>query len=660
MTDIPAVIWLQFIKYVIELPKSLEPWMQPQVSRIRRKLKELGQEDQHSPDLPKIKTAATKLAGEISTWDRSAKLRRPKCEHAFREAERKLDEIIMIIEKIEKEASNQDANRYKTLIALLVACGKINEAIDKPANMKEWRGQLRVARPPSRLHYAWFLVLPSVLYFSRSNLWQPKPSPNLPNPPIQCIATNDNDSKVQLIGEITDNDLHVDLNKVLNIDPNTRYTPLQYIALLSKKHKESQNPGIKSDIERYMPLVRILNNNSLISADTYYIAVAVPLDAENKPTLKALGILHGIDQAQRDSKKIPIIKVVIVNDNLESRSDSKLQRLAHAIATRGYLGKQFIGLIGHPSSLNGKMLSSCYEQFRLPVLSLSLPALSDSKTQYFQTLLPDAKRIAEKTSDFVDEIDQSLLVVHDNSTNSKRLGESVCIFYKKSDKGKCHQLNIGNENNDILEDLKPLDYRLLRPNWLLAFDPETNKHNEKAATSIIQYFFLSRKPQSSQRSSRLYLINDFFLEHRIKPIIQRNKRDQPQAQPLRIFRIGLWDWRAMGDNSQNNNSNTSYGDYAKERNWQFINSFNSFGYMHDKLRDVLNLPNISKSDAKTLRQYLRDAMVQSSHEKSPSSFPYIGGPPVKSIDDKKLVPAGESSKICKILLSDSEHQVDCK
>jgi hypothetical protein len=628
------------------------------VSSIRDSLKKLGEEGKHPLDLSVIKNHATSLRDKMQSCNEAVIFLRPKCKDAFKLARGRLDKIINLIDEVEKQASPQDFHVENQLRELLVACRRINESIDKQADMQAW--PLNMNKSPSILHYVWFLFIPGVLYFSRPDLWQQKLSPQPAVPPNQCGGFNDTDSKTQFIGEITDNDLHVDLNKFLDIDANTRHTPLEYITRLREMLKKSPNSDIKSDIERYMPLVRILNNNSLISADTYYyIAIAVPFDAENKPSLKALGILHGIDQAQRDLKKRLILKAVIVNDNLESSSDSKLQRLAHSIATRGYLGKQFIGLIGHSSS-NGKMLSSCYEQFRLPALSLSLPANSDSKTQYFQTLLPDAEMIAKKTSDFVDEIDQSLLVVHDNSTDSKRLGERVCIFYKKSDKGKCHKLNIGNENNDILEDLKRLDKRLLRPNWLLAFDPDTNKHNKDAASSIIGYFFFSRRPQSSQRSSSLYLINDFFLEHRIKPIIQGNKRDQPQAQPLRIFRIGLWDWRAMGYNSQNNNSNTSYGDYAKGRNWQFINSFNSFGYMHDKLRDVLTLPSISKSDAKTLRQYLGDAMAQSSHEKSPSSFPYFGGPLVISIDDKKLVPQGEASKICKILLSDSEHQVDCK
>ncbi|MFN9917761.1 MAG: hypothetical protein ACK53L_34560, partial [Pirellulaceae bacterium] len=134
---------------------------------------------------------------------------RPKCKDAFKLARGRLDKIINLIDELEKLASRQDSNLDKHLKDLLVACGKINEAIDEPANMKEWRGLLSEAIRPSRLHYVWFLVLPSVLYFSRSSFWQHKPLQNPAHPPIQCAAINNTDSKVQLIGEITDNDLYV-------------------------------------------------------------------------------------------------------------------------------------------------------------------------------------------------------------------------------------------------------------------------------------------------------------------------------------------------------------------------------------------------------------------------------------------------------------------
>lgn len=316
----------------------------------------------------------------------------------------------------------------------MVSCGKINEAIDIPANMKEWRGLLSEAIRPSRLHYVWFLVLPSVLFFSRSSLWQHNPSPIPPVTPNQCISIYDTDSKVQLIGNITDNGLHKVLNKFLNIAENTIHTPAQYITDLNKKRKKAKNDDVKRDIERYMPLLRILNNNTSKSAKPYYIAIAVPFDADNKPSLKALGILHGIDQAQRDLRNELKIKVVIVNDSLENSSDLKISSLAHAIAIKGYSGSQFIGLIGHPSFSNSNILETCYQKYRLPALSLAIrtPLPSSTMTDsdhFFQSLLPDAKKIAAQTSDLLEK-DRRILVFHDNSTYSQALGVNICQTFK--------------------------------------------------------------------------------------------------------------------------------------------------------------------------------------------------------------------------------------
>jgi hypothetical protein len=83
MADFPAALIVQIFSLVVGLPKILEPWIHPQASRIRYKLKKLSQEGQHTPDLPKIKNEAKQLEDEIINWDRSAKLRRPKCEYAF-------------------------------------------------------------------------------------------------------------------------------------------------------------------------------------------------------------------------------------------------------------------------------------------------------------------------------------------------------------------------------------------------------------------------------------------------------------------------------------------------------------------------------------------------------------------------------------------------
>jgi hypothetical protein len=621
-----------------------------QVSSIRDSLKNLGEEGKHPLDLSAIKNHATSLRDKMQSCNEAVIFLRPKCKDAFKLARGRLDKIINLIDEVEKQASRQDSNIDKQLKDLLVACGKINEAIDKPADMTVWRGQLRKAIPPSRLHYVWFLVLPSTLYLSRSSFWQPKPLPGRPDPPTQCISINETDSKVQLIGEITDNDLYVNLNKLLNIDQNNRHAPSHYITRLSEKYKKSDNEDFKRDIERYMPLLQILNNNTSKSAKPYYVAIAVPFDADNKPSLKALGILHGIDQAQRDLRNELKMKVVIVNDSLEDSSDLKISSLAHAIATKGYSGSQFIGLIGHPSFSNSNILETCYQKYRLPALSLSIRTPLPSSTMtapfhYFQSLLPDAKKIAEKTADLLDA-NRRILVFHDNSPYGQMLRYYICKSFK--DKKKCHTTDISHYDDMKINSRIESQDAENTANWFLAFDPE---QNSEASDNLIQHFL------GRQQSVNLYLSNDFFLEHRINNIIKIDKTRKTQSSG--IYRIGLWDWRSASDKSQNSNRNASDGDYGEERNWQFINSYNSFKHMHQGLRRVLESQTDSSPQVIFIRKHLIPAMARPIPHEGNSSHVYHGGPLKIKLVDKKMAPQGETSKICSVLLSAVRAQVDC-
>jgi hypothetical protein len=345
------------------------------------------------------------------------------------------------------------------------------------------------------------------------------------------------------------------------------------------------------------------------------------------------------------------MKVVIVNDNLENSSDSKISSLAHAIASKGYSGSQFLGLIGHPSFSNSNILDTCYQKYRLPALSLAIrtPLPSSTMTDsdhYFQSLLPDTKMIAAQTSDLLDK-DRRILVFHDNSTYSQALGVNICQTFK--DKQKCHRLNISHYNHKKMKSQIDSKDDEKTANWFLAFDPEQNAN---ASYSLIQHFL--GRPQSAH----LYLSNDFFLQHRINYILEMDKRRKTQSPS--IYRIGLWDWRAIGDKSPNSIHNVPDPYYGRQRNWQFMNSYNSFKYMHHSLREVVDSrPGPIRVD-EDLRDQLITVMARRTPAEGNSSRMYFGGSLKLNLDDKKLAPQGETSKICRLLLSDVRKQVDCR
>jgi hypothetical protein len=190
-------------------------------------------------------------------------------------------------------------------------------------------------------------------------------------------------------------------------------------------------------------------------------------------------------------------------------------------------------------------------------------------------------------------------------------------------------------------------------NWFLAFDPE---QNASASYNLIQHFL--QRPQSAH----LYLSNDFFLQHRINDIIERDKKRKTQAPNIyrpSIYRIGLWDWRAIGDTSPNSIHNVPDPYYGSQRNWQFMNSYNSFKYMHHSLREVVDIrPDFIRVD--DLREQLITVMARPTSAERNSSRMYFGGSLELNLDDKKLAPQGETSKICRVLLSDDREQVDCR
>jgi hypothetical protein len=222
----------------------------------------------------------------------------------------------------------------------------------------------------------------------------------------------------------------------------------------------------------------------------------------------------------------------------------------------------------------------------------------------------------------------------------------ICKTFK--DKKKCHTTDISHYDDMKINSRIESQDAENTANWFLAFDPE---QNSEASDNLIQHFL------GRQQSVNLYLSNDFFLEHRINNIIKIDKTRKTQSSG--IYRIGLWDWRSASDKSQNSNRNASDGDYGEERNWQFINSYNSFKHMHQGLRRVLESQTDSSPQVIFIRKHLIPAMARPIPHEGNSSHVYHGGPLKIKLVDKKMAPQGETSKICSVLLSAVRAQVDC-
>jgi hypothetical protein len=91
-----------------------------------------------------------------------------------------------------------------------------------------------------------------------------------------------------------------------------------------------------------------------------------------------------------------------------------------------------------------------------------------------------------------------------------------------------------------------------------------------------------------------------------------------------------------------------------------MNSYNSFKYMHHSLREVVD----SRPGPIRVDEDLRDQLITVMARRTPvewnSSRMYFGGSLKLNLDDKKLAPQGQTSKICRLLLSDVRKQVDCR
>lgn len=410
--------------------------------------------------------------------------------------------------------------------------------------------------------------------------------------PVAIIdSQSDNNMESRLIGTSSDKSFDLIKEEITGLAPDKFDTNVKNNTTLNAKILLSSISNLKADkgppytdkLDRLIPLISILNNNESIPQDkpVYQIAVAVPFSSNQKdgPLPFGLGVLRGVDQAQKEllgrNSKI-LLKAIIVNDSFVNTSGlaQTPQQLAYHLATKGYGGNQFIGLLGHQNTQITKLTASCYKRYGLPVLLTNI--LDQGNNQYVKTLLPSmsdiSKRIVEilKSQETKEPPISDITIFYDNNdSSSKALYEELCREINTRKLSRCNKFNI------VEKDLQAKlikDTEIKNDQWFLAFNPFLGRRsnevnvNDLITKNIDIAVSIVTEYSKKVKSGKIYVSHEFVDESLIKRmqfILRDSKID--------ILRFSPWDWRARLQNQQESEPIPG----RKCFNWYAVNSLNS-------------------------------------------------------------------------------------
>jgi hypothetical protein len=437
----------------------------------------------------------------------------------------------------------------------------------------------------------------------------------------RIIGSSDDDSFKPIkkyVSSLISSGSDTDVNDKSSLSANDLLNIIQQI----KKFSPSKAAYL-DQLDRFIPLINILKNNEAITKNrqVYQIAVAVPFfsDQSDGPLPFGLGVLRGVDQAQkellRNTNQKVLLKAIVVNDSIDHSSGSTHtpQLLAHYLAIKGYGGTQFIGLLGHQQTQITKLAANCYKTYGMPVLLTNIQ--NQESNEYVKTLLPSITDISKEVVNLLEDREKvnkdtkgsaqpDIIVFYDkNDSSSKLFTESLCGRINDRLGASCKLFDISGENLDqkLIKDKK-----IGNKQWFLAFNPFFGKKlnhvdknelittNMEAAITIVDEYGKKRPTQE------IYVGHEFVDES-----LKRRMNSRLDGKNISIWRFSPWDWRA--DKRKQKEQTPLSG--RKCLNWYAVNSLNSMLlFKHLIENSVSDVPNDQQPNITKLRKEISDRL----------------------------------------------------
>jgi|LakMenE01Jun11ns_1017448.scaffolds.fasta_scaffold9950690_4 hypothetical protein len=472
----------------------------------------------------------------------------------------------------------------------------------------------------------------------------------IPKPPIQACSSEPirdiealEKSRQMIIRnsksnffQVLENELQEESNTRLSIHSNNPSLLREVIKYMHKyiiDNENTVNTNRANIFSRYLPLVRILENNASIdniqpSPLKINIAVALSLSnipgAVRGPDPPAISLLRGVDTAQRfiikyneqEKPSHPVfIKILIIDD-----TNSNAERFYPADEISNltkYLTDDFTpitALIGHSDTWRSAKHYPCYKSNNLPIFSGSILHGKESSSIDTPSLLPSSNQIATNMIRFIrmrrndqslSDLPSKLIIYYDSKDlSSISFKEEICQAFRREAfqaKGICEPIDI--RELVLLPSDKPLESELV-----LALNPNRNPFKDETKSILRSRIAAFMQTQYSEPTNIwLYVGPDYYDQNLIDSLQKfMNLELSTKKKNLRfsIFRIAPPDWRTKQNNSiENPLINNEYQEYyGPKHNWNGYNGFNSLVSFWQMITDLNPSTNLSPNLVSKLRK----------------------------------------------------------
>ena len=531
-------------------------------------------------------------------------------------------------------------------------------------NVNSDQGILR--QPNSEIYYKkrYFLLISSIVIIlaALSNIYlfsklkhnfinrqvdKPKPTPKLPVPVCSSESIKDTEalekSRNMIIQnskskffQVLENELQEESNKKISIrhnNANSLQRVADYMHTYIKNHEKSGNTNRSNVFSRYLPLVRILENNASIDntqSGFFKIHIAVALSLSNVsegvrgPDPPANSLLRGIDTAQRFIKKYneeykpskPVfIKILLVDDtNANSNLLYPADEISNLTKNPTDDSTPITALIGHSDPRLSAKYYPCYKFNNLPIFSGSILNGNEIFSKDIPSLLPSGNQIATKMINFMrmrrsdhllSDLPSKLVIYYDSKdASSISLKDEICQAFRNETsqpESTCDQKDI--RDGVILPSDKPFESELV-----LALNPNRNRFEEETKSILMSRIAPFKQAQIKNANDIwIYVGPDYYDQNLIDSLqefmdseLSRNKYDIRFS----VFRIAPPDWRTIQKKIDNNPlRNSEYQKYyGSKHNWNGYNGFNSLISYWQIISDLNPSANVGPNMVKKLRK----------------------------------------------------------
>jgi hypothetical protein len=475
---------------------------------------------------------------------------------------------------------------------------------------------------------------------------KPKPTPELVAPVCSSASIKDTEalekSRNMIIQDsnskffqVLEKELQEESNKTISIrhnKANLLQKAADYMHKYIKNHEKSGNTTRSNVFSRYLPLVRILENNALIdntqSGFKIHIAVALSLSNVSEgvrgPDPPANSLLRGIDTAQRVIKKYneehkqsnPVfIKILLIDDtNANSTLLYPADEISNLTKNPTDDSTPITALIGHSDPLLSAKYYPCYKSNNLPVFTASILYGKTSFSNDIPSLLPSSNQIATNMIEFMrkrrsdhllSDLPSKLVIYFDSKDSSSiSLKDEICQAFQNvpsQPESTCDQ-------KDIRDGLIPPSDKPFESELVLALNPNRNRFEEETKSILMSRIAPFKQAQiKNPNDIWIYVGPDYYDQNLIDSLqafmdseLSKNKYDIRFS----VFRIAPPDWRTIPKNIDNNPlRNSEYQKYyGSNHNWNGYNGFNSLIAYWQIISDLHPSANVGPNMVKKLRK----------------------------------------------------------